>query len=248
MRFEGKTALVTGASRGIGRAIALRLASEGANVVVNYNANTSAANAVANEIEALGRQASVVQADVATPADVERLVQSALEKFSRIDVLVNNAGITRDTLIMRMSEDDWDAVLDTNLKSAFLVTKAVLRPMLRQRSGRIVNIASISGVMGNAGQANYSASKAGLMGLTRSTAREVASRNITCNAVAAGVIDTEIWQGVPEAAIQAMLHMIPAGRKGTPEDIAQAVAFLASDAASYITGQILNVDGGMVMA
>ncbi len=248
MRFEDKTALVTGASRGIGRAIALRLASEGANVVVNYNANTSAANAVAREIEALGRQASVVQADVATPADVERLVQSALEKFSRIDVLVNNAGITRDTLIMRMSEDDWDAVLDTNLKSAFLVTKAVLRPMLRQRSGRIVNIASISGVMGNAGQANYSASKAGLMGLTRSTAREVASRNITCNAVAAGVIDTEIWQGVPEAAIQAMLQMIPAGRKGTPEDIAQAVAFLASDAASYITGQVLNVDGGMVMA
>ena len=248
MRFEGKTALVTGASRGIGRAIALRLASEGANVVVNYNANTSAANAVAREIEALGRQASVVQADVATPADVERLVQSALEKFSRIDVLVNNAGITRDTLIMRMSEDDWDAVLDTNLKSAFLVTKAVLRPMLRHRSGRIVNITSISGVMGNAGQANYSASKAGLMGLTRSTAREVASRNITCNAVAAGVIDTEIWQGVPEAAIQAMLQMIPAGRKGTPEDIAQAVAFLASDAASYITGQVLNVDGGMVMA
>jgi len=248
VRFEDKTALVTGASRGIGRAIALRLASEGANVVVNYNANTSAANAVAREIEALGRQASVVQADVATPADVERLVQSALEKFGRIDVLVNNAGITRDTLIMRMSEDDWDAVLDTNLKSAFLVTKAVLRPMLRQRSGRIVNIASISGVMGNAGQANYSASKAGLMGLTRSTAREVASRNITCNAVAAGVIDTEIWQGVPEAAIQAMLQMIPAGRKGTPEDIAQAVAFLASDAASYITGQVLNVDGGMVMA
>jgi 3-oxoacyl-[acyl-carrier protein] reductase len=149
---------------------------------------------------------------------------------------------------MRMSEDDWDAVLDTNLKSAFLVTKAVLRPMLRQRSGRIVNITSISGVMGNAGQANYSASKAGLMGLTRSTAREVASRNITCNAVAAGVIDTDIWRGVPEAAIQTMLQIIPAGRKGTPEDIAEAVAFLASDAASYITGQVLHVDGGMVMA
>jgi 3-oxoacyl-[acyl-carrier protein] reductase len=248
VRFEGKTALVTGASRGIGRAIALRLASEGANVVVNYNAATDAANLVAKEIEALGRLASVVQADVARPSDVERLVQGALERFSRIDVLVNNAGITRDTLIMRMSEDDWDAVLDTNLKSAFLVTKAVLRPMLRQRSGRIVNITSISGVMGNAGQANYSASKAGLMGLTRSTAREVASRNITCNAVAAGVIDTDIWQGVPEAAVAAMLQLIPAGRKGTPQDIAEAVAFLASDAASYITGQVLNVDGGMVMA
>jgi 3-oxoacyl-[acyl-carrier protein] reductase len=248
VRFEGKTALVTGASRGIGRAIALRLASGGANLVVNYNANTAAANAVAREIETLGRQASVVQADVAVPADVERLVKSALDEFSRIDVLVNNAGITRDTLIMRMSEDDWDAVLDTNLKSAFLVTKAVLRPMLRQRSGRIVNITSISGVMGNAGQANYSASKAGLMGLTRSTAREVASRNITCNAVAAGVIDTDIWQGVPEAAIETMLQIIPAGRKGTPEDIAEAVAFLASDAASYITGQVLHVDGGMVMA
>jgi 3-oxoacyl-[acyl-carrier protein] reductase len=248
VRFENKTVLVTGASRGIGRAIALRLASEGANVVVNYNANLEAARAVASEIEALGRQSSVVQADVANASDVERLVQAALTAFSRIDVLINNAGITRDTLIMRMSEEDWDAVLDTNLKSAFLVTKAVLRPMLRQRAGRIVNITSISGVMGNAGQANYSASKAGLMGLTRSTAREVASRNITCNAIAAGMIDTEIWQGVPEAAIESMLQLIPLARRGTPEDIAEAAAFLASDAASYITGQVLNVDGGMVMA
>jgi 3-oxoacyl-[acyl-carrier protein] reductase len=247
-RFEGKAALVTGASRGIGRAIALRLAGEGANIVVNYNAQADAATSVADAVKAGGSEASVVQADVARAADVERLVQAALNAFGRIDVLVNNAGITRDTLLMRMSEDDWDAVLDTNLKSAFLVTRAVMRPMLRQRHGRIVNITSISGVIGNAGQANYSASKAGLIGFTRSTAREVASRNITCNAVAAGVIETEIWRGVPESAIESLLQMIPAGRKGTPEDVAEAVAFLASDAAAYITGQVLNVDGGMVMA
>jgi 3-oxoacyl-[acyl-carrier protein] reductase len=247
MDFQGKTALVTGASRGIGRAIALRLAQGGANVVVNYKARGDAAEEVAQLVRDAGCEVLVVQADVAQAADVERLISATLERFSRIDVLVNNAGITRDTLLMRMGEDDWDSVITTNLKSAFLMTRAAMRPMLRQRGGRIVNITSISGVMGNAGQANYSASKAGMIGLTMSTAREVASRNITCNAVAAGVVDTEIWQGVPEAAITALLQMVPAGRKGTPEDVAGAVAFLASEAAAYITGQVLNVDGGLVM-
>jgi 3-oxoacyl-[acyl-carrier protein] reductase len=247
VEFDGRTALVTGASRGIGRAIALRLAAGGANLVINYNAREDAAEAVAEQVRAAGREALVVQADVSKASDVDRLMAATLERFTRLDILVNNAGITRDTLLMRMGEDDWDSVISTNLKSAFLVTRAAMRPMLRQRGGRIVNITSISGVMGNAGQANYSASKAGMIGLTKSTAREVASRNITCNAVAAGVIDTEIWQGVPEAAITALLQMVPAGRKGTPEDVASAVAFLASDAAAYITGQVLNVDGGLVM-
>jgi 3-oxoacyl-[acyl-carrier protein] reductase len=247
-RFEGRAAIVTGASRGIGRAIALRLAQEGAAVVVNYRVQAEAATAVAREIEALGARASVVQADVAQADDVERLVREALAAFEHVDVLVNNAGITRDQLIMRMSEADWSSVLQTNLTSAFLMTKAVLRPMLRARYGRIVNITSISGVMGNAGQANYAASKAGLIGLTRSVAREVAGRNITCNAVAAGVIETEIWQGVPESAIQALLQMVPAGRKGTPDEIAEAVAFLASEPTAYITGQTLHFDGGLVMA
>jgi 3-oxoacyl-[acyl-carrier protein] reductase len=246
-RFAGRSAIVTGASRGIGRAIALKLAAEGANVVVNYNVNEAAANEVAEQVRSLGSQAAVVQADVSIAADAERLVQAATAAFDKIEILINNAGITRDMLVMRMSEEDFDAVVDTNLKSAFLVTKAVLRPMLRQRYGRIVNITSISGIMGNAGQANYAASKAGLIGLTRSIAREVASRNIVCNAVAAGVVDTEIWQGVPAAAVEAMLGMIPVGRKGTPEEVAEAVAFFASDAVTYITGQVLNVDGGMVM-
>jgi 3-oxoacyl-[acyl-carrier protein] reductase len=246
-RFQGRTAIVTGASRGIGRAIALQLAAEGANVVVNYHANAAAAAEVASAIAASGARAEVVQADVSLAADVERLVSAALGAFHKVDILVNNAGITRDQLLMRMSEDDFTAVLDTNLKSAFLMTKAVLRPMLRARYGRIVNITSISGVMGNAGQANYSASKAGLIGFTRSVAREVASRNITCNAVAAGVIDTDIWAGVPQAAIDSLVGMIPLTRKGTPEEIAEAVAFLASDQSAYITGQVLNVDGGLVM-
>jgi 3-oxoacyl-[acyl-carrier protein] reductase len=246
--FEGKAAIVTGASRGIGRAIALELAQHGANVLVNFVSNEQAADDVAAACRAAGVQAEAVQGNVSQAPDVDRIVQAATSAFGHIDVLVNNAGITRDQLLMRMTEDDWQSVMDTNLKSAFLVTRAVLRPMLRQRAGRIVNITSISGVMGNAGQANYAASKAGLIGFTRAVAREVASRGITCNAVAAGIVDTEIWSGVPEAAIQALLGMVPLARKGTPEDIAHAVTFLASDQASYITGQVLNVDGGLVMA
>ena len=248
MRFEGKVALITGASRGIGRAIALKLGGEHARVVVNYAASQQPAEEVAAASRAAGGEATVVQADVSQAADAERLVQTALDAYQRVDVLVNNAGITRDQLLMRMAEADWDQVLDTNLKSAFLVTKAALRPMLRQRGGRIVNISSVSGVIGNAGQANYAASKAGLIGFTRSIAREVASRAITCNAVAAGVVDTDIWATVPQAALDAMLGLVPLGRKGTPEEIAEAVAFLASDAAAYITGQVLHVDGGLVMA
>jgi 3-oxoacyl-[acyl-carrier protein] reductase len=248
VQFAGKVALVTGGSRGIGRAIALALAAGGADVLVNYRANEAAAAGVAAEIERAGRRAIIEQADI-TGADAPgRLVQAALDAFGRLDILVNNAGITRDGLLMRMSDEDWDVVLDTNLTSAFAMTRAALRPMVRQRYGRIVNISSVVGVMGNAGQANYAASKAGLNGFTRAVAREVASRNITCNAIAAGVIDTAIWAGTSEAAVDAALAMIPAGRKGTPEDVANAVAFLASDAAGYITGQVLHVDGGMVMA
>ncbi|HET7011873.1 MAG TPA: 3-oxoacyl-[acyl-carrier-protein] reductase [Anaerolineales bacterium] len=248
MPFDGKVALVTGASRGIGRAIALELARRGARVVVNFQSKAEAAEAVAAEILGAGGTAVVRQADVSDTAQAEALVKFTVEHFGDLHILVNNAGITRDGLIMTMSEKDWDSVLDTNLKSTFNCSKAAVRHMLRRRYGRIVNITSVSGQIGNPGQTNYSASKAGQIGFTKALAREVASRNITVNAIAAGYIDTEIWNTVPESAREAMLTMIPLGRRGKPEDIAQAAAFLASDEAAYITGHVLAVDGGMAMA
>jgi 3-oxoacyl-[acyl-carrier protein] reductase len=248
MRLRDKVAIVTGASRGIGRATAIALAAEGARVVVNYNARADAAEQVVAEIAAAGGQAAARQADVGDFAQAEALVKSTVEAHGDLHILVNNAGITRDGLILTMSEADWDDVLRTNLKSTFACSKAAVRHMLRRRYGRIVNITSVAGQIGNPGQTNYSASKAGQIGFTRSLAREVASRNITVNAVAAGFIETEIWSGVPAEAQQALLGMIPLGRKGTVDDIARAVVFLASDDAAYITGHVLSVDGGMAMA
>jgi len=248
MRLRDKVAIVTGASRGIGRATALALAAEGARVIVNFNARADAAEQVVAEIVAAGGQATARQADVGDFAQAEALVKSTIQSDGDLHILVNNAGITRDGLILTMSEADWDDVLRTNLKSTFACSKPAVRHMLRRRYGRIVNITSVAGQIGNPGQTNYSASKAGQIGFTRSLAREVASRNITVNAVAAGFIETEIWSGVPPEAQQALLGMIPLGRKGTVDDIARAVVFLASDDASYITGHVLSVDGGMAMA
>jgi 3-oxoacyl-[acyl-carrier protein] reductase len=245
--LEGRVALVTGASRGIGRAVALRLGQGGAAVVVNYHVNAKAAQEVVNEIEAGGSQAAAFQADVSKPDEVDRLIEFTLATYGRLDILVNNAGITRDTLLVRMDEETWDTVIDLNLKGTYLCTRMVLRTMLRQRSGRIVNISSIVGIVGNAGQGNYAASKAGMLGFTRSVAREVASRNITVNAVAPGYIETDIWDGVPDQARDQVVRMIPLERAGRPEEVANAVAFFVSDAAGYITGQALNVDGGLVM-
>ena len=247
MRFEGKVALVTGASRGIGRAIALALAAEGADVAVNYAGSEAAAKEVAAEIEAMDRKAFVIQADIASTEASTAMVDAVVKEFGRIDVLVNNAGITRDGLLMRMKEEDWDAVITTNLKGVFNCTKAAIKYMMKQKSGNIVNISSIVGVMGNAGQANYCAAKAGVIGFTKATAKEVAARGIRVNAIAPGFIKTDMTSVLSEKVVEAMLAGIPLNRLGETEDIAKAVLFLASSDANYITGQTLHVDGGMVM-
>ncbi len=244
--LEGKVAIVTGASRGIGRCTALQLAKSGADLVVCARSEEPLKGLV-TEIEAMGRKALAVVVDVVNPTDIEKLIAQTLEAFDRIDILVNNAGITRDGLLLRMKDADWDAVMDTNLKSAFLLTRAVAKSMTRQRSGRIINISSVVGEMGNPGQANYSASKAGLIGLTKSVARELAKRNITVNAITPGFIATDMTEGLGENARTELSSQIPLGRLGEAEDIGHAVVYLASDQAGYITGQVLGVNGGMYM-
>jgi 3-oxoacyl-[acyl-carrier protein] reductase len=245
--LTGKSAVVTGGSRGIGRAIVLRLAEQGADVCFSYVSNADAATQTAKEVEALGRRALAVQADVTQPEAADALVKAALEAYGKVDILVNNAGVTRDDLIMRMSLDDWRDVLETNLFGAFYTLKAVTRPMLRAKSGRIIQITSVSGQAGQTGQANYSSAKAGLIGLTKAAARELASRGITVNAVAPGFVLTELTQDLNDDLKGQIADRTPLGRFGTTEEIAYAVAFLASDEAAYITGQVLAVDGGLVM-
>ena len=247
MRLKDKLALVTGGAQGIGRDIALLFAKEGADVVIG-DVNLAKAEATQKEIEALGRRSLAVELDVTAYPKVEEAINKILDKFTKIDILVNNAGITKDNLLLRMNESDWDAVIQVNLKGTFNCTKAVSRPMIKQRSGRIVNIASIIGIIGNPGQANYSASKAGIIALTKTTAKELASRNITANAVAPGFIQTEMTARLPEELKQKMLAVIPLARFGAPLDVARVCLFLASEEAGYITGQTIVVDGGMVMA
>ena len=247
MSLNGKTALVTGASRGIGRAIALRLAEDGANVAVIYAGSADKAEAVVNEITALGVNAKAYRCNVADSAAVNETVKAVTNDLGKIDILVNNAGVTRDNLILRLSEEDFDTVLNANLKGAFLCCKEAARRMVRQRYGRIVNLSSVVGLRGNAGQTNYSASKAGLIGLTKSLAKELASRNVTVNAVAPGFIATDMTAALPEAVRTEMCKTIPEGRAGQPEDVANAVAFFAAEQSSYLTGQVLCVDGGMAM-
>ncbi len=245
--LTGKVALVTGAGRGIGRGIALKLAEYGADVIVNYNGSEEKAKEVVCEIEKMGRKAIAVQCTVADYEACGKMIDDMIKEFGHIDILVNNAGITRDNLVVKMTETDFDEVIQTNLKGTFNTIKHMYRPFIKQRSGRIINLSSVSGILGNAGQANYAASKAGVIGLTKSVARELASRNITVNAVAPGYIDTDMTQAMTDSAREAVLSQIPLKRAGTPEDIAETVAFLASDKAGYITGQVLSVDGGMAI-
>ena len=242
-----KTALVTGASRGIGAAIAKKLAARGFMVIINYGHSSAAAEEVKNQIEQAGGQAVLMQGDVSSGDDVDRMFKDIKKTWGRLDVLVNNAGINRDTLLVRMKEDQWDAVLSTDLKSVFFTTKAAASLMMRQRSGSIINIASVVGITGNAGQANYAAAKAGVIGFTKSVAKELAARGIRVNAIAPGFIETDMTDAIPEKIREGMLETIPLRRGGKAEDVANAVAFLASDVAGYITGQVLKVDGGMVM-
>lgn len=247
MSLAGKAALVTGASRGIGREIALELARQGANVAVNFSGSEAKANEVVDEIKALGQEAFAIKCNVSNTEEVSEMVKTVIEQFGRLDILVNNAGITRDNLLMRMKEEEWDDVLNINLKGVFLVTKAVTRQMMKQRVGRIINISSVVGESGNPGQANYVAAKAGVIGLTKTTAKELASRNITVNAIAPGFITTDMTDKLPEDVKAEMLKQIPLARLGEPKDIAKAAAFLASDDSAYITGQTLHINGGMVM-
>ena len=245
--LEGKIALVTGAAKGIGRAIALALAADGATVIVNYNGSAQKAEAVVDEIKALGKDSEAYQCNVANTTDVDAMIRDVIKRYGRLDILVNNAGITRDNLIMKMSEEDFDAVIDANLQGCFNTINAVSRQMLKQRAGRIINITSVSGILGNAGQANYAASKAGIIGLTKTMARELASRGITVNGIAPGFVDTEMTQVLSDEVKEAATKQIPLGRFGKPEDIANMAAYLASEKAAYITGQIISVDGGMAI-
>ncbi|MCD8198906.1 MAG: 3-oxoacyl-[acyl-carrier-protein] reductase [Phascolarctobacterium sp.] len=248
MNLEGKKALVTGSSRGIGRVIALALAKAGADVAVNYiTGNEADAKEVAEAIKAMGRKALLIQANVSSYSESESMLEKVVQEFGSVDILINNAGITRDGLLIRMKEEDWDAVLATNLKGVYNCTKAAIKYMMKQRSGRIVSISSVVGIIGNAGQANYAAAKAGILGFTKAVAKEVASRGITVNAVAPGFIKTDMTRVLPEKVVEGMIATIPQKRLGEPEDIAKAVLFFVSDNADYITGQTLHVDGGMVM-
>jgi 3-oxoacyl-[acyl-carrier protein] reductase len=245
--LTGRTALITGASRGIGRATAVRLARDGARIAVNYKGNADAAAETRRLIEGAGSTATLLQGDVSVDAEAERVVKDAVAfGEGKLDILVNNAGTTRDDLLIRMTAEAWDTVLDLNLRAAFLVTKAAMRPMMKQRFGRVVNVSSVAGVSGNAGQANYASAKAGLIGFTKTVAREMASRNITCNAVAPGFVPTDLTTPLLAQMRETILRQIPLGRFGTVDDVANAIAFLVSEDAAYITGQVLQIDGGMV--